>query len=144
MSDYGSQPPAQGCIIVGLIALGLVLWALSSALRPSDPNPELVRMVREAAERAEEARKDADSTRRSANAIRTVALILALTVPLVVAYLIYRLAARSEARPEEIADALEDARLHGARVEDPQEIAAPTRRLISPPGGQQRGEKKWK
>jgi hypothetical protein len=133
MSDYQSEHPTAGCVIAALIAAGLAVWAVSSALRARDPNPELVRLAREASQRADEARKGAESARRSANTLRVVAIVLGATVPLVVAYLIYRLHARAEAGPEDMLATIQAEQLDEPQAKRRQELHNPLRRLIEPP-----------
>jgi len=139
MSDYQSEHPTAGCVIAVLVVLGLAVWALSSAFRPRDPNPELIKIAQDAVRMADEARKDAESARRSANTLRVVGIILGSTAPLVVAYLIYRLHAKAEARPEDVMEALEARCAVGPAEKQPQELPTAARRLINAPGRDRRG-----
>ena len=67
------------------------MGAVAYVFRARDPNVELARTTREAMEAAREAHEDAESVRRTSSALRTVALVVGVCAPLVVAYLIYRL-----------------------------------------------------
>ena len=70
-----------------------------------------MRTTREAVEMAREARQEAEITRRTSSALRVLALAAGVVAPLIVAYLIYRLHARSEPGAEAVLDVLKAANL---------------------------------
>ena len=82
-------------LLVGAIVLaGAILLFL--LCRPTDPNAELARAAREAVQLA----RDADSSATSAvlwgSRFRLLAIVLGATVPMVVAYLIWRSSAGAD------------------------------------------------
>ena len=96
------------------VAVAVVgLWGLSHVLRTREPSAELARATREALRMAREARRDAEDARRASSALRVLSLVVGVSVPLVVAYLIFRLKARAEPGAEEILAALEKEGLLG-------------------------------
>ena len=137
-SDTSQRLRAFVCLAGGILGSLLVLWILSSIFRAGDPNLALARTAERAAgateraarttekavEMAAQSRRDAEMARRASSAFRVTALAAGVCVPLVVAYLIYRVSERAEARPQELSDALER-----ARVIEP---AQPTRRFPRP------------
>ena len=98
-------------VLLGLCGSVIVLWMLAGIFSARDPNVELARTARETVKMAEDARKEAEITRRASSAFRSVALVVGVSVPLVVAYLIYRLQVKEEPGAGEIIDVLERERL---------------------------------
>jgi hypothetical protein len=97
---------------VVLALLGLVgLWVLAGVLQSRPPNADLARVTGQALDMAREAQRDAVSSDRSAAVLRVLALVAGVSAPLVVAYLIHRLHARSEVPPGEVLETLEKAKL---------------------------------
>ena len=104
-----AQGIGNGVLVVVAALVGI--WALSYIFRANDPNVELARTVQKSLEVAEKARREAEVTRRTSSAVRVVALAAGVAVPLVVAYLIYRLRSRRESGADEILDVLEREKL---------------------------------
>ena len=94
-------------MIVGILGSLAVLWALGAVIRTRDPNIELARTAREAMQIAEDAHRSAQAVRRTSSIVRILALVVGVTVPLIVALLVYVLQQRSEPRPEEVLRLLE-------------------------------------
>ena len=59
----------------------------------------------------EQAHRDAVASSRNGTLLRIIALVVGVSVPLVVAYLVHRLYARSDPPPEEVLETLEKAEL---------------------------------
>ena len=93
-------------LVLGLCGSVLVIWMLAGIFSARDPNVELVKTAREAVKMAEGARREAEITRKASSVFRVVALVLGISVPLVVAYLIYRLQVKEEPGAGEIIDVL--------------------------------------
>jgi len=128
------QPEALKYLLVGLLGSILVLALLGSCFRPESPNAELVRTTRIAVEMAERAREDAADARRTALALRVLALAAGVTAPLIVAYLIYRLEAQRAPTCDEVLEALDE-----TRPPDPCARELPERRQLElPPDEEQR------
>ena len=83
-------------VLLGLCGSVIVLWMLAGIFSARDPNVELARTAREAVEMAEGARREAEITRKASSVFRVMALVVGISVPLVVAYLIYRLQSKEE------------------------------------------------
>ena len=100
----GSDPPHPFIYILATLA-GFFL--LSLVCRPTDPNAELARTAREAVAMA----RDADSAVTSATLwsgrFRLLAIVMGTSVPVVVAYLIFRSSTQCEPDPVELLDCLE-------------------------------------
>ena len=113
--------PSTLTIMVGVIAAVILLSLLC---RPSDPSAELARTTREAVELA----RDADTGLRSAvlwnSRLRLLAIVLGVSIPLVVAYLIWRASAQGEIEVTEILDATEGLSLPGPREAPPESLPA--------------------
>lgn len=105
------QPEMMDYVLVGFVGAIVVFFGLSSLFRARDPNTTLAETARKAVEMAEEARKDAESVRRASSAFRIVALVVGVTIPLVVAYLVYKLRAREEVGMDELVQAFRQYRL---------------------------------
>jgi len=95
------------CAALGAALAVAALWAMSHVLRTREPGAELARATREALRLAREARQDAEDARRVSSALRVLSLVAGVSVPLVVAYLIFRLSARAEPGAAEILAVLE-------------------------------------
>jgi len=96
-----------GRAIAGVAAILLSLSLLVYLLRPPDPNMGMAETAREAVQMAREAREDATSARQRGYTIRVIALVVGVSVPVVVAYLIFRSSERSELGPEEVLEVME-------------------------------------
>ena len=131
------------CFACGAAASLVALWALNSVLGARDPNPALARTAEKAVDFAREAHEDATEARRTASALRAVAVVVGTSVPLVVAYLIYRAGLQTEPRMEEVLDVLERHELltegkpeqHALPVTRPREVEGES---TSPEGDDQR------
>jgi len=106
------------------VAALLALWLLVAILSFRPPDAELARTVREALRMAHGAYRDADAARRGSSAFRLIAMVIGMTAPLIVAYLIYRLHLGSEPRPPGMLDAMEHERLE-VHVEKQSELPFP-------------------
>ena len=91
-----------------IAAILLSLSLLVYLLRPPDPNAEMAETAREAVQMARDAREDAESARRRGYTVRVVALVVGVSVPLMVAYLIYRSSERSEPGLEDVLEVMEE------------------------------------
>ena len=115
------QSGILNCLVVGaLMVLGVVV--LFSACRPSDPNVELAITARTAVEMA----RDAQAADRSAvlwsGRFRLLAIALGVSVPLIVALLIWRTSTQREVEAAEALEAAERYLLPG--------LMAPTRKAL--------------
>ena len=135
MQMKGDRSDAIGYLLAGFVGSLLVLWLLSHAFRVKDPNLELAEAAREAVKLANSARKDAEAVRRSSSALRLVALVTGTTVPLVVAYLVYRLQSRQEPTIAEVLRVLEEQKLIDLDRGQRRELPPPTSRVLE---GQQK------
>ena len=98
-------------LILGFLGSVLALWLFAGVFRARDPNVELAKTARKAVRMAEGARREADITRKASSVFRSVALVVGISVPLIVAYLIYRLQVKEEPGAGEIIDVLGRERL---------------------------------
>ena len=94
-------------VLLGLCGSVLAIWVFGGIFRTSDPNVELAKTARKAVKIAEDARREAEITRKASSAFRSVALVGGIGVPLLVAYLIYRLQVKEEPSAGEIIGVLE-------------------------------------
>jgi len=109
--------------LVAVAAL-LALWLLVGILSFRPPDAELARTVREALRMARQAYESADAARRGSSAFRLIAMVIGMTGPLIVAYLIYRLHLGSEPEPPGMLDEAERQLIE--TVEDPnKELPSP-------------------
>ena len=109
-------------IVLGVVGSLLALWALSSIFRAGDPNVELARTTREAMQIAEDAHRSAQAVGRTSSIVRILALVVGVTVPLIVALLVYVLQQRSEPRPEEVLRLLEKENLLDLTQNSPRKL----------------------
>ncbi len=100
----GSDPPNPFTFILAAIA-GFFL--LSLVCRPTDPNAELARTAREAVELAHDADSAVTSAVLWSGRFRLLAIVVGVSVPMVVAFLIWRSSNPSECDPVELLDCLE-------------------------------------
>ena len=91
---------------VGLVLALAVLWQVLQSCAPRSPDAELARTTREAIQMARDVQQRADAARSAATVVRIAAMAAGVAGPLVVAYLIHRLHARSDATPEDMLDVL--------------------------------------
>ena len=98
-------------VILGLLGSVVLLWMLGGIFRARGADAELAKTAREAVKMAEGARREAEITRKASSVFRVVALVVGISVPLVVAYLIYRLQTKEEPDVGEIIDVLGRERL---------------------------------
>ena len=119
-------------LLLGVCGSILVFWIISSILARADPNEELVRTVRRSIEIAEGARRDAEIARRSSSALRTIALVIGVIGPLVLAYLIYRLQARKEPGIEEVLELMEREKLIDVTGKDVKKLSKGARLRLLP------------
>ena len=96
---------------LGMVLVAFLAWVLFMHSGIRSPDAELARIARDALHMARDAQLQADSARRVTTALRILALAAGIAAPLVVAYLVHRLHARSEARPEEILQVLNGQKL---------------------------------
>jgi len=101
LTDRAPRDRILAYIIVGVAGSLAMLWMLSYVFRAGDPNVELMRTTREA---IEEAREEAEITRRTSSALRVLALAAGVVAPLIVVYLVFRLHARAETGAEDLLD----------------------------------------
>ena len=85
MMDDPGERRVLALVGCGLAGFFLAVWTYGVVLKPNDPNVELARTARKAVEMAEEARRDAQSVRRTNSALRLVALAAGVCVPLLIA-----------------------------------------------------------
>ena len=98
-------------VLLGLCGSVLAMWVLGGIFRTRDPNVELAKTASRAVKMAEGARREAEITRKASSVFRSVALVVGISVPLIVAYLIYRLQVKEEPGAGEIIDVLGRERL---------------------------------
>ena len=94
--------------ILAVMAVVISLAMLVSALQPPDPNAQMAETAEQAMEMARDAREDAKSVRQRGYALCVVALVVGVSAPLVVAYLIYRASEQSEPGPAEVLEVMEE------------------------------------
>jgi len=123
------------CVMAVAVALG-GLWSLSRIFQSGEPSAELTRATREALHMAREAREEADDTRRTASALRIVALVAGVSAPLVIAYLIYRLRAHQEPALDEMLHVLEREGLLQDRSDTRSSLPGQKPLLVTRRGGQ--------
>ncbi len=96
--------PTAAVVIAGAFLLFLVC-------RPTDPNAELARTTREAVQLARDAQTSSESAALWAGRFRLLTVVVGVSAPLIVAYLIWRASAASELDPAEVIEAIEQDRL---------------------------------
>ena len=114
-------------VLLGLCGSVLALWLFAGVFRARDPNVELAKTARKAVRMAEGARREADITRKASSVFRVVALVVGIGVPLVVAYLIYRLQVKEYLGAGEIIDVLGRDRLVGISGSKAETVKLPKR-----------------
>ena len=93
-------------LILGVLGFLFVLWILGAIFGGRDPNVQLAETATRAVKMAENAREEAERTRKTSSALKIVAVVVGVTAPLAVAYLIYRLHWKSEVSAEEVVGVL--------------------------------------
>ncbi len=124
-------------VLVGLLAL----WIVSGLLRLEHPNAELARTTRRALEMAREAQEEANLARRASSHYRLLAMAAGVVAPLVVAYLIHRLHARSESTQENFLEVLQEEKLIDLHADTAKELPAAHSQLLEPSSQPQETEK---
>ena len=104
MSTRSEQ--SAGCGVMGFLLSLVVLWMSSGIFHTRSPDAQIAETARRAMEMAEEARADAEAARRASSGIRILALVVGVSAPLAVVYLIYRLREKSDPSLAEVVDAL--------------------------------------
>ncbi|MFQ5492229.1 MAG: hypothetical protein ACE5GE_16055 [Phycisphaerae bacterium] len=102
MNDSNGPP---GLIHILVIAAGIVL--LSLLCRPADPNTELAKTAREAVEMARDSESAVTSAVLWTDRFRLLAIVIGMSVPVVVVYLISRSSSQAEPDTTEILQQLE-------------------------------------
>jgi hypothetical protein len=92
-----------------LVLVGL--WLLAGIHRSKPPSSDVAGVASRALDMAERAYRDAMAVNRNGTILTVLALAVGVAAPLVVAYLVHRLHARSEPPPEEVLETLDKARL---------------------------------
>jgi len=105
---------AMKYLLVGFCGSVLMLWTLGGIFRARDPNTELARTAREAIKMADDARKEAEMIRKTSSALRIMALAIGVTIPLIIAYLIYLQQLRREPAIDEMLELIEREKLTDA------------------------------
>lgn len=113
----------------------VMVWVLSGIFRTRSPDAQIAQTASRAMDIAEEARADAKVARRASSGIRILALVMGVSAPLVVVYLMRRLREKSEPGLDEMIDVLQKEGLIGGRREKAQKYLFPRYRVI------ERGEK---
>ncbi len=77
-------------MLVGFFGCVLIVWIMSAVLKPRDVNVDIARAAERATRAAEAMRRDMEARRSMSSGIRIMGLVVGVTVPMIVAYLIYR------------------------------------------------------
>ena len=107
------SPTESSTILTAAALIAGTLLLLLLVCRPTDPDTELARTAREAVQLAREAGSSDESAVLWTGRFRLVAIVVGVSVPLVVALLIWRASAHSDLDPTEIIEAAERFALPG-------------------------------
>ena len=105
------QGPNTSNFISIAVFAGIGAMVLFLTCRPIDPNTELAKTTRQAVQLARDAGSSTESAVLLAGRFRLLAVVVGVTVPLIVVYLIWRSSAQSDLDPAEVIEAVERYRL---------------------------------
>ena len=105
-----------GAVVVMLLVL-VGLWLLAGLHQSKPASGDVASVAVQALDMADRAYRSALAANRNGTILTVLALAVGVSAPLVVAYLVHRLHARSDPPPEEVLETLEKAELLDWQVE---------------------------